>query len=356
MRILLVLLFGILISVSPICAADHAVILLYHHVSTVTPESTSVSPKVFRQHLQYLDENDFNVLPLGQILRTLGEGGSLPDRTVSITFDDAYSSVMDQAMPLLRERKWPFTVFVNTKAIDNKYSGYMSWGNLKELLTAGAEIGNHSQSHAHLVRRVEGESGQQWRTRISRDIESAQKRLEQELDVDTDLFAYPYGEHTPELQQLIEEMKFFGITQQSGAVGIGLNRLVIPRFPMATNYADMDRFAVSVNTRPLPVTDVMSGSAILIQGSTSQFNLEFTLIKGDYRKSDLACYSSSGEKLNVVLKESADRDRVIIQLPDWKAGRRKINCTAPSLKKNGIYFWYSHLWLVKRPDGTWYKE
>jgi peptidoglycan/xylan/chitin deacetylase (PgdA/CDA1 family) len=355
-RILFAVLLIVLLSVSSLYGADHAVVLLYHHVSTDTPASTSVSPEIFRQHLNYLDSKGFNVLPLSRVLKTFAKGGSVPDRTVCITFDDAYRSVYDQAMPMLKERNWPFTVFVNTLAIDKGYRNYLGWSDLRQLLDAGAEIGNHSHSHAHLVRRLEGESGHQWRTRVAEDIDLAQQRLKKELGVDVEMFAYPFGEHTQELQDIVGSLGYFGIAQQSGAFGHGFNRLAVPRFPMATNYADMNRFTVSVNSRPLPVTDVSSGPVVQVAGKTSQHQLAFTLLPGDYRSTGLSCYSSSGERLMLIREEGAGGNRVSVQLPDWEAGRRKINCTAPSSVENGVYYWYSHLWLVKQSDGKWYSE
>jgi hypothetical protein len=45
---------------------SHGVILAYHHVSTDTPPSTSISPEDFEKHLHYLKENDFNVIADGR--------------------------------------------------------------------------------------------------------------------------------------------------------------------------------------------------------------------------------------------------------------------------------------------------
>lgn len=356
MRFFAAALAVICLSAPSLYAADHGVVLLYHHVSNDTPASTSVSPEVFRQHLEYLDANHFKILPLSHILKNLQSGSSLSDKTVSITFDDAYRSILDQAIPLLQDRNWPYTIFVNTLAVDRGYSNYLSWNELRELREAGAEIGNHSQGHAHLVRRLQGETEAQWRTRITEDIQAAGKRLQKEVGGDNNLFAYPYGEHTPELQQIVGELGYFGIAQQSGAVGTGSNMLAVPRFPMATNYSDINRFSVSVYARPLPVKDVSSGPVVQVQSATDQYQLRFVLLPEDYRKTGLACYSSSGEKLTVRLEKNSGEDHVSMQLPAWKAGRRKINCTAPSLSENGVYFWFSHLWLVKMPDGAWYDE
>jgi len=355
-RIVCFTLLSVLLSVLSLQAADHAVILLYHHVSSDTPASTSVSPKVFRQHLDYLNAEGFSVLPLSLVLKTLVKGEALPDKTVSITFDDAYQSVFDHAMPMLKERNWPFTVFVNTQAIDRGYRNSLDWNELRQLLVAGAEVGNHSNDHTHLVRRLEGESAQEWRRWIVKDITLAQQRLKAELGVEVDMFAYPFGEHTPELQKVVSTLGYYGIAQQSGAVGHDFDRLAVPRFPMATNYADMSRFAISVHSRPLSVTDVSSGPVVHVAGESSQYKLSFTLLSGEYRSGDLACYSSSGEKLELVKEERVVPNRISVQLPDWSAGRRKINCTAPSSVDKGVYYWYSHLWLVKHPDGKWFSE
>jgi len=356
LRIVVIVLLTLFATLSPGHAADHAVVLLYHHVSDDTPPSTSISPDLFRQHLDYLDREGFNVLPLSQVLKTLAEGGSVPDKTVSLTFDDAYRSVYDEALPMLQEKKWPFTVFVSTEAIDRGYSNYLEWSQLRELLAAGAEIGNHSHSHAHLVRHLEGESQQQWHERVAGDIAHAQQQLAEELGIKASMFAYPYGEHTPELREVTDELGLIGISQQSGAVGHGFDRLAVPRFPMATGFADMKRFAISVYVRPLPVADVSSGPAVQIAGRTGEYSFDFTLLPGDYRAKGLACYSNSGDRLPLKKVTQAEGRRIFVQLPSWEAGRRKINCTAPSATMNGVYYWLSHLWLVKEADGNWYQE
>ena len=52
----------ILISIS--LRAQAAVILQYHHVSETLPAVTSVSASTFTEHLSYLKEHNFNVVPL----------------------------------------------------------------------------------------------------------------------------------------------------------------------------------------------------------------------------------------------------------------------------------------------------
>jgi len=38
------------------------------------------------------------------------------------------------------------------------------------------------------------------------------------------------------------------------------------------------------------------------------------------------------------------------------AGRSKYNCTAPSATENGVFYWYSHLWIQPNDDGSWYPD
>lgn len=341
---------------SPLHAADHAVVLLYHHVSDTTPASTSVSPALFAKHLDHLARGGYTVWPLGRILEALASGGPIPDKTVAITFDDAYHSVLDGAAPLLERHGWPFTVFVSTQAVDAGYRGYLGWDELSKLAEEGAEIGNHGYGHAHLVRHLAGESASQWRARVEADIQRAQGELHRRLGITPTLFAYPYGEYSAELQDLVGALGYFGIAQQSGAVGRDLDKLAVPRFPMAGRYADMDRFAIRVAARPLPVSNVTVTPRILQEGETVRHRFAFDLLPGDYRAGELACYGNDGTRLTFSRQPNGEDTRIAVPLPAWTAGRRKINCTAPSSKARGVFYWYSQQWLVKRADGTWYEE
>ncbi|GAB4337809.1 MAG: polysaccharide deacetylase family protein [Desulfobulbaceae bacterium] len=356
MRYLHVFLAFFLLVSAPARGAEHAVILLYHHVGETTPPNTSVSPELFREQMSHLAAEDFTVLSLGTILRLLEEKRSLPERTVAITFDDAYRSILDTAMPVLHEYGWPCTIFVSTGGVDAGYRDYLTWDDLRRLQERGAEIGNHSHSHAHLVRRQEGESLLNWRQRVRKDITMAAERLRAELGIEARLFAYPYGEHTPELRTVARELGYRGIAQQSGAVDSRTDRMIIPRFPMTNRYGAMDRFRTRVRSRPLSVSEDPPGPTILREGETENRGISFVVEPGEYRLDALACFSSSGEQLPFSKTVEQEKVRVSLRLPPWKAGRRKINCTAPAEGLENTYYWFSRQWLVTRPDGSWYEE
>lgn len=348
------LLILVLSAAMPSQADDHAVVLLYHHVSDDTPAATSVSPAVLEQHLQFLEQHQFNVWTLGRILDTLAAGNPLPANTVALSFDDAYLSVFTQAYPRLKQRGWPFTLFVNSEAIDRGYQHYMNWDQIRELAGAGVEIGNHSHSHAHLVRQQAQESTRQWRERVRADIRLAQHRIEQETGANATLFAYPYGEYSAALKEIIAALGLQGIAQQSGAVGIISDQSAIPRFPMATGYADMQRFAMAVNARPLPVRSAVALSTDRTDGAVKQLQLQ--LDPGAYQWPQLACYSATGKPLPRRIDDQAARRFTLDLSGSGTPGRNKINCTAPAADEAGAYFWYSYQWLQRHPDGSWYAE
>ncbi len=107
-------------------------VLLYHHFSDVTPKSTSISPKLFEQHLQYLQVNDFESLSLQTMLESLNNH-NLPNKCVVLTADDAYQSIAENAYPLLQKYQMSMSVFVATDSIDRKYKAMMTWQKMRDI-------------------------------------------------------------------------------------------------------------------------------------------------------------------------------------------------------------------------------
>jgi biofilm PGA synthesis lipoprotein PgaB len=350
------LLMGSAIVPSTARADDHAVILLYHHVASDTPSSTSVDPATFEAHLDYLARHHFHVWSLTTLLTRLEAGESVPEHTVALTFDDAYASVFSEAYPRLKRHGWPFTVFVSTDYIDKDYKGYMTWDQLREVAAHGAELGNHSRSHPHLVRRNDDEGEARWRDRVRSEITGAQQRLAAETHNPVKVFAYPYGEFSPSLEEIVAQLGFYAVGQQSGAVGVGSDLHAAPRFPMAAGYAEQREFITKVNTRPLPVT-VLAPRDPVLGGAPVRPVLRMRLGAGAYRLDGLACYASGQGAMTL---NWVDRQQRIVEIrpraPLKTGGRYKYNCTAPAIEESGVYFWYSHLWMKKNPDGTWYSE
>lgn len=329
-------------------AAEHAVILLYHHVSTSSPSSTSVTPDRFEEHLEYLAQNDFAVLPLEEIVRALDGGHALPPRAVALTFDDAYESVYDEALPRLERRNWPFTVFVATDPVDDGYAGFMSWDELRDLEARGGTIGNHSADHAYLLRRQPDENHAVWRERVRDNIMHAEARLEQELEQPLPFFAYPYGEFDAPLESIVTDLGYVGFGQQSGPVGRSYEQSRLPRYPVATGFDDLDSLAEKLRTRPLPVTVLGPDSTVLAAGAEAPL-LRLRIPDGAYRRDAMRCYVAGQEPARI----EWDGDVASIRAREpLDTGRSKYNCTAPAASGPGVFFWYSHLWIKQAQGGS----
>lgn len=324
-----------------------AVLLQYHHVDNDTPPSTSISPELFETHLEYIEENGFKVWPLPDVIGHLKASKPLPDKVVSITFDDAYSSIYRVAYPLLRERKWPFTIFVATEPVEQKLNSFISWAELKEMSENGATIANHTHSHAHLVRRQENESETAWLARVHDEISKAEVLIEQHLGKAEKLFAYPFGEYTSEVQTLLNNLGYTAFGQQSGAIGSNMDTTALPRFPMTNVFGAMKQFKTKVASLPMAVR-TLEPDVKIVTGNELAGGLSLQFVS---EHPNIACFFE-GKPLDV---QQSNKHISIENLPDLPVGRSRINCTAPS-DKQGRFYWFSHSWIKPNPDGSWYAE
>ncbi len=348
------LLLILLLANMPLQAANHCVILQYHHFSDDTPAITSVTLEQFDDHLDYLKHNNFHVLPLRDVVMALKQGQELPDRCISLSVDDAYISVYQNAAPRLKKLGWPLTVFVNTEGVDQGISAYMTWYQMRELSKQGVTFENHGHGHIHMIRKHTNESEEVWRQRVVNDISTAQRRISTEIGIAPQLFAHPYGEYNPATLKIINEMGLTGFGQQSGPAWPGADFAVLPRFPMAANYANMRSFKLKVNTLPLPVVHAEPADPLVPLRHVRPI-LKLTLMSDAYSRNTIQCYIGGSNTVEIVW--SKDRPDQLSVTPgfDLGPGRHRTNCTMPSAQK-GRFHWYSHNWFVRKADGSWYSE
>ncbi len=142
LKVLRVFKFIVLMLFSSLVDANSCVVLLYHHFSDSTVKSTSVSPKLFEQHLQYLQANAFKVLSLKTMLERL-DGNNLPNKCVVLTADDAHQSIAENAYPLLQKYQMSMSVFVATDSIDHEYKAMMTWQKMLDIQGKTMAFYNH---------------------------------------------------------------------------------------------------------------------------------------------------------------------------------------------------------------------
>lgn len=323
-------------------AADHATAFLYHRFGDARYPSTNVSLEAFRAHLQILKDDGYQVLTLGELTVRLAAGQSLPERTAALSVDDVYRSFMEKALPLLREFGYPATLFISTSLVGG--DDYLTWQEINRLAAEGFEIGNHSAEHDYLLDRFEGESQREWLVRVKRDLSSSQREFERHLGSRPELFAYPYGEYSPELVELVRELGFgaaFG--QQSGVISAGQDRFTLPRFPMAGPYAEPEKFRNKLEMLPLPVEVLAPVETLLEPGSDNPPLLELKIDLSGLNPESLRCFVNG--QTNCSLSRGPDREIYHVRAEHPLEERRSKYTVTASDPSGRRWFWFSRLWV-----------
>lgn len=330
---------------------NQAIILQYHHVSDFTPAHTSISPAQFAKHLQLIDDLKFDVKPLDYVIEHIQSGVPFPRKTLAITFDDGYDSIYENAYPLLKSRLWPFTIFISPKAIEHSHGSTMSWQQIREMTKHGVTIANHSWEHLHLLQRKPEETQEQWTQRITQDIERAQNKLTQELDTAPNLFAYPYGEFDEDLKSILKQSGYIAFGQQSGPVHYSSDLQALPRFPASGIYANVNTLTTKLNSLAFSV-DSIEPKAVIRSVMDAPPTLKLTAQDNGVRFQQSQCFYAGSP---IPTKANKQGEVITIETQfkgKLTAGRSRYNCTAPSNKVNG-YYWFSIPFITLNEEKNW---
>lgn len=182
----------------PVAARD-LLVLCYHATSEVFPAALSITPRRLRAQLSFLVDRGYRGATFTEAVSSPPAG-----RTLVVTFDDAYRSVLTRALPILSELGLPGTVFVPTAfagaerplawpGIEQWLGGPheaellpMSWQELRLLAGAGWEVGSHTRTHPRLTT-VDDET-------LRMELTASKQDCESELGRPCRSVAYPYGD------------------------------------------------------------------------------------------------------------------------------------------------------------------
>ncbi|MEM9209470.1 MAG: polysaccharide deacetylase family protein [Pseudomonadota bacterium] len=312
------------------CAADSAVVLMYHRFGDARFPATNIRTEQLRGHLDFLQANGYHVIPLDRLVAALADGSPLPDKAVVITVDDAFRSVYEVGHPVFRDYGVPYTLFVSTDALDQALADYMSWDQLQELGRAGVTIANHGATHKSMLAGINVEA----------DIRRGAEALARHVDPLDGVFAYPYGEFDEAVMASLSKLGYrFAFGQHSGAVGRGSAALALPRFPMNETYGALPDFGTKVSSKALPVTAV-SPSDPAVSVSEPRITVE---LGAALQNEQLTCFVGGQGQVPVDWQASGTAFSVGPVRP-LDPGRHRVNCTAPV--GDGTYYWFSHPWFV----------
>jgi len=182
-------------------------ILMYHSISDGAGP-TCISPGVFRQQMAVLADCGFRGIALREIALWLRGQGSIPARSVVLTFDDGFQDFAETAFPELHRRGWTATVFLpagkvgGTNDWDRNGHGpvarpLMTWKTVSDLAGAGMEFGGHGLTHADLTSISLGSAGT--------EIRDSKHLIEDRIGCPVTSFAAPYGKSNRATRLLVAE-------------------------------------------------------------------------------------------------------------------------------------------------------
>lgn len=189
-------------------------ILMYHYVepwpanANEIRQGLTVRPDDFVAQMMYLDDNGYAVLSLYDLSDALAWGRPVPEKSVVITFDDGYASLMEHAFPTLAYFGFSATVFVVTEFMDRGLEAYLTWGQARELYASGWRIESHSKTHAELAGRD--------RDKQIYEILGSLQTLEANLGVRPRYLCYPAGKYDDLTLQLVRELDLWGAVTTRG--------------------------------------------------------------------------------------------------------------------------------------------
>ena len=121
---------------------------------------------------------------------------------ISLSFDDGWRSIYENALPILEKSKLKSTHFIISDCLDDaQFPQFMNLENIKELEKLGHEIGCHTAGHKHLI--------QESQSIIESEIFLSLKYLK-DKDFNVATFAYPYGGYDDRVIEIIKQAGFAG--------------------------------------------------------------------------------------------------------------------------------------------------
>jgi len=160
-------------------------ILAYHSIGTPKWGVNDVSPADFQRHLQIAADDGWTFATPADVIADPSKA------QLALTFDDGLTSVLTNALPVLRHHGIPATAFVVTSWADGQSPDWaksllLDWRGVSALQAGGVRLASHSVTHRDFSGLSAGE--------MRRELETSRERLAAVLDVETDEFAIPYGQ------------------------------------------------------------------------------------------------------------------------------------------------------------------
>ena len=315
---------------------DYGVIsIMYHRFNESKYPSTNIQLDVFKNQLEIIENENMQFIHPNDFGKKINQNKQ-KEKKVLLTIDDGLLSFYQNAWPILRDKKIPFILFVNTREVGA--FNYMNWDQILELhKNENVEIGNHSHSHEYLV--------EEKKEVIKNDILKSINIFENKLGKNSDFFSYPFGEYSNEFKKIIKDLGFkYAFGQHSGVIDETKDYFELPRFPINEKYGDVKRFKTLMKTLPFKYKSIVPEDKYLLQSKNPPV-VEIKFLENIKGLKNINCFSNEGNKWRNSEISFKEKNLLEIKIAEKFIGERgRINC---SLKENdGFWRWLGIQYVV----------
>lgn len=181
---------------------NEVLVLLYHNVTNSRSASQSDDLYVhiddFRDQLDYIIENGYNVMTVEELYNLRRSGGDVPDRTLVLTFDDGDKSSYDIVFPELEKRNLHASFFVTTRQIGER--GYVTRENLIEMENAGHDIQSQGHNNEDFIESPISV--------VHKSLYLSKKILEETLNKEVTALVYPNSSFNSEVIRVAQDVGY----------------------------------------------------------------------------------------------------------------------------------------------------
>ena len=307
---------------------------MYHRFNESKYPSTNIQLDVFKNQLEIIENENIHFIHPNDFGKKINQDKQ--KRKVLLTIDDGLLSFYQNAWPILRDKKIPFILFVNTREVGA--FNYMTWSQILELhKNENVEIGNHSHSHEYLVEEKEEV--------IKNDIVKSINIFENKLGKNSDFFSYPFGEYSNEFKKIIKDLGFkYAFGQHSGVIDETKDYFELPRFPINEKYGDVKRFKTLMKTLPFKYKSIVPEDKYLLQSNNPPV-VKIKFLENIKGLKNINCFSNEGNKWRNSEISFKETNLLEIKIAEkFISERGRINC---SLKENdGFWRWLGIQYVV----------
>lgn len=207
--------------------------VILHDVQGKEHDNITTPVAVFRKFVYDLNSSGYKLCSMNDYLKTPTKQRN---KYIVCTFDDGYSGVFKNALPIMKEFGFTATVFVCEEYIgklndwnfkDKIVRSHMSLNELKEILDDGWEIGSHGLTHRSLLRLSDEE--------LVRELHLSKERMERSFGP-IKTYAYPYGDFNNYIVNKVKNEYDYAFSLNQGGCFLAVDSFQLKRYFIAEIY------------------------------------------------------------------------------------------------------------------------